>query len=218
MFSCSGRTTPPADYDTFRSYDSSRKPRAYKPRPLSQFAMEGNSNNNTLTSTAASTMSSLGRKLRRSKSAKLGDEKRFGSLGRSSLGRSTVSSGGGTRRLRGGTPQMSAEMSASLSRQKKARSLDLSIKRKSDSGSFLRNGSSPFPMSAALTDVVIPRAKRITEQQLPGMFFVADGLLLMLLAFIRIFVSWWHEYYCALWSGALVSTGVRACVRGSERE
>lgn len=195
----SGRSTPPADYDTYRSYDSSRKPRAYKPRPLSQFAQEGNDINNTLTSSAVSTMSSLGRKLRRTKSARLSDEKRFGSMGRS-----TVSSGGGTQRLRGGTPQMSAKMSASLSRQKKARSLDLSFKRKSDSGSVLRKGNSMFPLSAALTDVVIPQAKRITEQRLPGMFFVVDGLLLMLLGFIRMFVSWWHEYYCALWSGALV--------------
>ncbi|KAK2193473.1 hypothetical protein NP493_12g04008 [Ridgeia piscesae] len=195
----SGRTTPPADYDTYRSYDSARKQRAYKPRPLSHFSQE--SNNNTLTSSAASTMNSLGRKLRRSKSARgrLSDEKRFGSMGRS-----TVSSGGGTQRLRGGTPQMSAEMSASLSRAKKARSLDLSFKRKSDSGSFLRNGSTTFPLSAALTDIVLPQAKRITEQRLPGMFFVVDGLLLMLLGFIRMFVSWWHVYYCALWSGALV--------------
>ena len=185
-----------------RSYDSSRRPRAYKPRPLNQFAQESNNNyGNTLTGSAVSTMSSLGRRLRRTKSARLVDEKRFGSVGRS-----TVSSGGGTRRLRGGTPQMSAEMSASLSRQKKARSLDLSLKRKSNSGPILRNGNSQFPLSADLSSDVVPLAKRMTEQRLPGKFFVVDGLLLLLLGFIRLFVSFWHEYYCALWSGGLVSS------------
>ena len=108
---------------------------------------------------------------------------------------------------------MSAEMSASLSRQKKARSLDLSLKRKSNSGGpVLSNGNSHFPLSADLSSDAVPLPKRMTEQRLPGKFFVIDGLLLLLLGFIRLFVSFWHEYYCALWSGGLVSSPVEECM------
>ena len=214
----------PHDYNSFRSLDRNRnelKSKHYSGR----FAKEVQNLPATISSA-----NSLGRRLKRSRSSDGGAE-RYGTVS---------SSGTAERRIRAGTPKMSAEHAATLTlrRYKKARSHDDRLSTVSDgkvgkrrgsgsdswkapprTGSVGKAGRTLAPLTwnekkvlalgkpeSKAAIMAIPRGRTLAEERLPVSLFLVTGLCLLLLGVANALVSWWHLYYCLLWTGALVRT------------
>ena len=195
-----------SDRHSFRIFDPKRdQKRKYKQRP-SRYGQEVQTISGTI-STGSS--HSLGRRLRRTKS-----QKYPGSEG------GKYSEGGrfdSNRLKRGGAPKMPPEFAASLQRDKRARSLDLNSIKKRNPKNSLRGskGRNPYPIldyngngKAPLVSEMPLRHRRIHEERLPYVIPLVVGPGLLLLGIARLCISYWHEYFSAIWSGIFVSTMV----------
>ena len=191
---------------SYRSYDARReeKKRRYKQRssPSREATMSG-------TSTISTNRSSLGRRLRRSKrgySAKDTDfrfnDRNSGSISGSSEGR----------RLRTGPPRMTADHFNSIQKKQanKRRSLDGSIQGKDSLKRTKRNNNDldydnkhRHSNGSGIREKA--RYHKIHSEKLPYVVFLIDGVFLLLAGIVRMIISYWHEYYSALWAGVLVS-------------
>jgi hypothetical protein len=191
---------------SYRSYDARREERKgrYKQRtsPSREAAMSGSS-------TISTNASSLGRRLRRSRT---GYSARDVDVRKKQKGSGQIYGSSDGRRLRSGPPRMTPEFADSIQRKKdKRRSLELNdiiqgmgsfkrTKRNSKDDSYNKhlhsNGSGVHRKE---------RYHKIHDEKLPYLVFLIDGVFLLLVGIARIILSYWHEYYSALWAGALVS-------------
>ena len=194
---------PPKDYDpedikSYRSYDQRRESKKPRYRQNNRYEKEIAAMQSGTWSTATS---SLARKVRRTHS--MGGKKRPISEAGSMRGRPA----------RGGIPRMTPEFTETIERGHKMRkSLDIeAIRRTSKKGEknyFGRvgsdyqssNGNAPLLLWDSPT-----KNRKITEERLPGVIFIVTGIFLIVLGILRIFLSYWHECFCALWTGIFVS-------------
>jgi len=45
---------------------------------------------------------------------------------------------------------------------------------------------------------------KLSEEKLPGISFIIIGIFLLACGVIKLMVSWWHSYFCALWTGFII--------------
>lgn len=185
------------EYQSFRSMD--HKKRRYQPQQ-SKYAQEVAN-----IGTWSSGNSSLARKLRKnrlSSDAKSAD--RF--------------STGYKKKVRGEPPKMARTHSLNRKRTpRRANSVSEADLRKGQDqgglssisrdlfGTTVKNGKLP------LIQEYPTRHRKMVEEKLPAIIFIIGGILLLLLGVAKLFVSWWHEYFCSLWTGLLVSVNYTYC-------
>lgn len=212
---------PAPDYDeddvkSFHSYDKRRAmdraaareketdtaKRRYRQNNQSKYEREIQAISGTWSSGGGG--SSLVRKVRRNQTLSRGDGRTY----------HTSSDTGSLRNaVRGGTPKMTPEFAQSIDRKSRRRkSLDIEKLRRSnkkgDKTYFGRvgseysshNGNSPLLLWDTPT-----KNRKISEERLPGLVFIVTGVFLLVLGLLRVFLSYWHEYFCALVTGLLVS-------------
>ena len=96
----------------------------------------------------------------------------------------------------------------SLNRTRAMRNVDLKTLKNSvrDDPSYANGYTKTNYVNGGSSLLSIPiRNKKIVEERLPSVLFMVIGAMLFMLGTIHLFVSWWHLYGCALWTGALVS-------------
>lgn len=76
-------------------------------------------------------------------------------------------------------------------------------KHKRSSGSHHRSSGSHKRSS---TGSIRHKSKelKLSEEKLPGIIFIIISIILLALAIVKIVVSYWHSYFCALWTGLII--------------
>lgn len=201
-----------AEVTSYRSYDPRREKRQsqYRQREPSRFRREVETMS---ADTWGSSKASINRKkprlnrLKRAESLRKREE-------RHKTFDSTSSGGSGSSRrkprIRGGIPNRQAfekRMAHSLSRKEIEE-----IKRLNKKTNFLSNGNAPFGSlrkqgvaNGKLFPGVEERKKKLADDKVPGISLLIAGIVTLLTAAVRLCITWWHLYYCPLWSAALVS-------------
>lgn len=199
------------DLSSYRSFDPARDVnRKYKPKKVSNYERAMRDITGTMSSREST--SSLTRKVRRSRSDRLNREYegRYGTT-------HSVGSNDSIRRFkRGQTPTLPIEMrDPRLRDQKRYRSLDVNALRKANRKREMNNnGLSEYDVhnggmnghvqgSSRMDDLYL--ARHYSEERLPAALFIVLGVLLLSCGVVRLLLSRWHEYFHALWTGALVS-------------
>lgn len=197
------------DTGSYHSYDPKREQRKYKPKQMSPHEMAMREVTGTVSSKSSN---SLSRKLRRSKSNKYYvEEAKFGSLRSTSTG--TYSTG--RRFKRGGTPTRPLDIEDFQRGGSRYRSLDVNALRRVQKEMNNNGVVSPYnktnsngyagSLAGSVFDGYLPRVKKISDDTLPFVFFLVLGVLLFLLGLTRILFTYWHQYFCLLWTGVTVS-------------
>ena len=197
------------DVGSYHSYDAKRD-RKYQPKELSNYQKAMKEVTGTVSSKSSN---SLSRKLKRSKSERYRKEYegRYGVAG--SVDSGSIGSG---RRFRQGGPRRSAE----LQRQtRQYSSLDVAALRRLqkngggrgyDNNNYIGHKNGPgeingYVNGGTAVPEFIPRMRRISDERLPFVIFIILGILVFICGMVLLLFSYWHLYYCLLWTGFLVS-------------
>ena len=216
---------PPPDYDTasYRSYDPYRdKARKYKPqKPSNRFGEEVNN-----LTWGSSGSQSLQRKLRRLRGqgsiegregiVHVDPDRRVNRMG-------TWSSAGKEKKRRdkeqqfplpGGGYTGNANSLPRGSRLKRA-SLDMDTirgykerahDRKSSILEMYNRSHRSYSGSIGGKKPLMVKQKRLADDKLPGILFLVCGGIMLALGAAKVLICYWHEYFCILWTGLVVST------------
>ena len=200
-----------SDLQSFRSYDPKRKPRFLK-RDSSRYEKEVNQISGTLSSGGSQ---SLQRKLRRFRGRDSEDPEDLYSSGPEfgSLNLTGTMSDRGRSRRPASHPAASpypGSLGRSSGKVKNKQRLSIgTIKRIKGPAEevYSKNGSALFPSTDLdeIPETVMVRNKKIAEEKLPALFFLASGGLMFVLALVKLLLSWWQDYYSPVWVSACVS-------------